>query len=505
MHNLAALLEETRLAPAARVPADLSIEAVTDDSRRCGPGVLFVAIAGGRADGHQFLAQAAAAGAPAALVSSPRAKAPAGLHLIQVENTRQAYARLCQKLAGDPSAGMLAACVTGTNGKTTVTYMLEAILLAAGLKTGVLGTVNYRWGDHVELEPAPQTTPSPAELAEYLRRMRAEGVQALVMETSSHALDQHRVDGIQFRAAGFTNLTQDHLDYHRTMDEYRAAKERLFTEVLPAAGGGVAVLNLDDPAGRHYAERVRQTAPGVQVFSFSFHRPDADLLVDTVHVTRHGQYVRARLRGRPFYLQLRLHGLYNVQNALVAAGMALGLGLDHDAIAQGLAATRGAPGRFELVEAGQPFPVIVDYAHTPDSLQQTLLNACAFRTGRLIAVFGAGGDRDPGKRPQMGRVAARLADHIIVTNDNPRTEEPKAIAEMILDGIKEAAFGTTRWQVILDRASAIREAIRLAMPADVIVIAGKGHENYQDAMGRKTHFDDREQAAAAVAALRRAK
>lgn len=489
--ELTALLDSMGIEAVSGHPAGLEISALTDDSRQCGAGVLFVAIAGTQADGHDFLAQAAQAGAAAALVERVPSGAPSGLALIQVPNTRRALALASQKMAGDPSRRMKLFGVTGTNGKTTVAYLMESIFQAAGLKPGMLGTIEYRWNGGVEV--ASHTTPSPTHLAATMKRMADDGVEAAVMEVSSHALDQHRVDGLHFCAGGFTNLTQDHLDYHKTMQEYGEAKKRFFTEVL-AESSGAAVLNLDDPWGWIYARDSR----AARTLGFSYHDPESDIQLSSVAFCNRGFRMRVDIGGEERAFDSPMHGMFNVQNCLTALSLAWAGGIGLDAIAKGLAAMKGAPGRFEFIDCGQPFSVIVDYAHTPDALLQVLLNARGHARRRLIAVLGCGGDRDKGKRALMGRAAARLAQIAIVTNDNPRTEDPETIADAIEAGIADVSDSAVIVERQLDRRKAIRRAIRLAKPGDAIVIAGKGHEDYQILGTKKTHFDDREEVRVAL-------
>ena len=489
MVQLKTLLAELKIDVQPGCPADPSIAAVTDRSDRCGPETLFVAVRGTRADGHDFLAQAAAAGCRAALVEREKIATPAGMTLLRVGNGRRALALIAQRLAGDPSRHMRVAGVTGTNGKTTVIYLLEAILRAAGLKTGVIGTIQYRWGDTVE--DAPQTTPSPTELADLMARMRADGVEAVAMEVSSHAIDQHRVDGVAFDAAALTNITQDHLDYHVSMEAYQRAKRRLFTEVVPENPGGVSVLNLDDPAGRAFTADL----PVDTLLGYSFHRTGADFRVEQLLVHSRGMVLDLIVRDRRMQIQTPMRGLFNAINCLTAVGLATAMDLPMEAVVAGCANMRGAPGRFEFIESDRPFRVIVDYAHTPDALVQVLLNARAWAKRRLIVVFGCGGDRDPDKRAPMGEAAARVADLAIVTNDNPRGEDPAAIARAIVEGIDRCGVS---YRLELDRRKAIRRAIALARPGDVVLVAGKGHEDYQILGPERIHFDDREEVRGAL-------
>lgn len=490
---LKTLLAEANLRVAPAVPGDLLVGAVSEDSRRCGPGVLFVAIEGTHEDGSVYLADAAARGCPAALVARRDTAAAPLLPCFQVDNPRRALALIAHRLAGDPSQKMTVVGVTGTNGKTTVAYMMEAIFKAAGMEPGVLTTVNMRWKDTIEV--ASQTTPSPTVIADRMARMERDGVRAVAMEVSSHALDQHRCDGIRFAAGALTNFTQDHLDYHHDMEQYKKAKERFFTEVLPVNPDAVAVLNMDDAAGREFA---RSTLCKRKI-GYSLGHGNAPLSVQSLRCrARGGMTIGIDYHDRRIEIETPLTGLFNAVNCVTATGLALAVGIDPEAIRCGLAAMTGAPGRFERVEAGQPFPIIVDYAHTPDSLEQLLLNARGLARRRLIAVFGCGGDRDPLKRPLMGQVAARLAHQLIITNDNPRTEAPENIAKAIADGVKAGTTSEVKWEVLLDRRAAIRRAIALADKGDVVVIAGKGHEDYQILGKTKTHFDDREEAREAV-------
>ncbi|MEN6627280.1 MAG: UDP-N-acetylmuramoyl-L-alanyl-D-glutamate--2,6-diaminopimelate ligase [Candidatus Sumerlaeia bacterium] len=492
---LKALLAEANLRAGSPVPPDLQITSVTEDSRRCGPGVLFVAIEGNAADGNQFLADAAGRGAAAALVGH-RDGVPTPLPCIQVDNPRRALALCAHRLAGDPSRKMTVVGITGTNGKTTVAYMMESIFKAAGMEPGVLTTVNMRWKGKIEV--ANQTTPSPTVIADRMARMQADGVRAVAMEVSSHALDQHRCDGIRFAAGALTNFTQDHLDYHKDMPTYKKAKERFFTEVLAANPEAVAVLNIDDAAGREF----RNSSLSRRKIGYSLSHGTTDLSVRSLRChTRGGMKITASWEGREIEIDTPLTGLFNAINCLTATALSLAVGIDIDAIREGLARMTGAPGRFERVDAGQPFPIIVDYAHTPDSLEQLLLNARGLARRRLIAVFGCGGDRDPLKRPLMGQAAARLAHQIIITNDNPRTEPPESIAKAIADGVKQSIGPDQKWEILLDRRAAIRRAVAMAQKGDVVVLAGKGHEDYQIVGKEKHHFDDREEAKAAVKAI----
>jgi UDP-N-acetylmuramoyl-L-alanyl-D-glutamate--2,6-diaminopimelate ligase len=467
------------------------------------PGDLFVALAGEQADGHDYLEAAAAAGAAAAVVERP---APGlGLPQLQVADTRLALAALAARWYGHPSRDLTLVGVTGTNGKTTVSYLVEAALRRLG-PTGLIGTVETRWG--ATRTASALTTPLSLELNRLLDRMRAEAVAACVMEVSSHALHQHRADGLLFDAAVFTNLTRDHLDYHRDMEAYRAAKLRLFTELLPAAAAagkpGAAVACADDPAG--LAAAAAAQGLGLPVWTYGFAR-EAAVRGLAPELGLAGGRVAARWAGGELELSTPLVGRYNLQNLLGAFATALALGLEPGEAAAALAACPGVPGRLERVAGPAAGPaVFVDYAHTDDALSQVLAALRPLTAGRLVCVFGAGGDRDPGKRPLMGRAVGAAADAAVLTSDNPRTEDPEAIMAMIRPGLEEAGLargsdpaGAGVYVSEPDRARAIALAVGAAGPADVVLIAGKGHEDYQIVGRTRRRFDDREQAAAALA------
>ena len=463
---------------------EVEVRGLRSDSREVAPGDVFVAVRGLRADGHAFVEAAVARGAAAVVVERelpglavPQVIVPSGAVALGV----LAGARL-----GDPAKQLVLVGITGTNGKTTTTYLVESILAAAGHRPGVIGTVSYRWGGATY--DAPYTTPTPQVLHETLADMRDAGCTHVVMEVSSAALAMDRLAGVDFAVAAFSNLTQDHLDVHGSMDAYRDAKRRLFAGHLR---GGVAVVNADDPAGAVMAA----AAPGrvVRVTARGAGGGGGD-----VRVARQDSTVRgitatlATPRGALDVVARPLIGQYNVENLALAAGVAEALGVPHEAIAAGIAALPGVPGRVERVPNDADLDVLVDYAHTPDALRNVLAALRPLTRRRLICVFGCGGDRDPGKRPQMGAVVAELADLAIVTSDNPRTEEPRAIIEQILPAVPSPFF------IDVDRRAAIRAAIAEATPGDVVVIAGKGHEDYQILGTTKHHFDDREEAAAAV-------
>ncbi len=480
-----------RSIPGARlVGDDVEVRAVRSDSRQIDRGDLFVAVRGRRSDGHGFIATAIERGAAAIVVE---AEQDAAVPQIVVGDGARALGYLIAALAGDPAERMTLVGITGTNGKTTTTYLVEAILAAADARPGVIGTVNYRWGGRTV--DAPYTTPTPDVLHDTLGRMVRDGCTHAVMEVSSAALAMDRVAGVGFRVAAFSNLTQDHLDLHGSMADYHAAKRLLFSRHL--ARGGVAVVNVDDPAGASMAA----AAVGATVLRVSSEQDgesrdeqvDAEIRVVACRSTVDGIWARIRTpRGELEVSSRPLLGGYNVANIALAVGIGEALGLAHDVIARGVAALAGVPGRVERVDNDAGLDILVDYAHSPDALDNVLSALRPLTRRRLICVFGCGGDRDPGKRPLMGAVVAALADLPIVTSDNPRTEDPRAILDMILPAVPAPFY------VDVDRRVAISAAIAEAVPGDIVVIAGKGHEDYQILGTTKIHFDDREEAAAAV-------
>jgi UDP-N-acetylmuramoyl-L-alanyl-D-glutamate--2,6-diaminopimelate ligase len=458
---------------------DVPCTAVTHDSRDVIPGAVFVALRGLQLDGAEFIPQAIASGA-SAIVAEKAPAVASRIPFIVVKDARVALALLAAEYFGNPSREMRVVGITGTNGKTTTSYLLSAIFEAAGIKCGLMGTVSYRIGDRA-LE-ATRTTPEAPAVQGFMRQMAAAGCGACVMEVSSHALALHRVDGVSFAAAVFTNLTRDHLDFHKDMERYFTAKRRLF-EMLPA--GAPALINADDPRVSALADastrpityginKPAEVSPGPLSYSLTGLKFDIRAPEGTVHV-------RSKLVGRP-----------NVYNMLAAAGTAAALGVPLEAIEQGLASLPGVPGRFEVVStADDDITVFVDYAHTDDALRNLLETCRPMAARRLITVFGAGGDRDKTKRPLMGMVAARLSDVVIITSDNPRTEDPARIIEEINRGAAaETRQSNAEVLVVLDRREAILTSIARATDGDVVLIAGKGHEKYQEIGGRIFPFDD---------------
>ncbi len=456
-----------------RGDGDVDVSSVVHDSRVVRPGALFCCIPGAHADGHTFAADAVAAGAVACVVER---WVDVRVPQVRVVSARGTLGPLSARFYGMPSRAMQVLGVTGTNGKTTTTYVLEAIARANSRSTGVVGTTGARLGE--EALPLPHTTPEAPELQALLAQMRDARVQLVAMEVSSHALDQHRVDGTWFEAVCFTNLSQDHLDYHGTVDHYFAAKARLFTPGFTRR----AAINLDDERGAELAEKARGS--GLDVLTYGNAR-GADVRAHDVELGATQTSFVVEHDGETFPVRTTLVGAFNVHNVLAAVTTARLAGL---AVPPSIRVC--VPGRMERVDAGQPYGVIVDYAHTPDALRAVLdaTRPLVGDGGRLLVVFGCGGDRDRAKRPLMGAIAATRADHAYLTNDNPRSEDPQAIAGDVLAGVPE---GGAPIVVELDRRAAIRAAVRAARPGDVVVIAGKGHEAGQTANGVTVPFDDR--------------
>src|SRR5581483_3529031 len=463
------------LAP-ARVGGDARPEILdlAYDSRRAGPGSLFFCVPGGRADGHDFASVAAAGGAVALVVERPLELA---LPQLVVPDARAAMAVAADEFFGRPTLDLVLAGVTGTSGKTTTAYLLHAILDAAGLEPGLLGTVESRVGS--DRRPAVRTTAEAIDLQRTFRELLAAGNRSCAMEATSHGSELRRLDRVRFRALVFTNLSQDHLDFHGTMERYFDAKRRLFVEPEPAPP---AAVNVGDEHGRRLAAELRRLGRA-PLLTFGF-ADDADIRPEGLEQTGAG----ARLQADGVELHTRLLGRFNVENVLGAVAAGRLLGLPDRAIAAGVERVDGVPGRFETVDEGQPFAVVVDYAHKPRALENVLRTARALAPdGRVLCVVGCGGDRDRGKRPLMGRIASGLADVAIFTSDNPRSEEPAAIiAEMLAGAVGEV-------DVEPDRRAAIGRALDAAAPGDVVVIAGRGHESMQElAGGVLVPFDDRE-------------
>ena len=460
-----------------------AVEGITADSRHVEPGHCFVAVPGFKQDARRFVPDAARRGA--ALIVTEGEPLDVAVCQVLVPSTREALAILADAYYGRPSRGLTIVGITGTNGKTTTSYLAEALLRAKGLATGVIGTIQYVVGGHAR--PAGQTTPEALELQGMLAEMRDHGAGGVAMEVSSHALALSRADGIEFDVAVFTNLTRDHLDFHGTFDEYRRAKRRLF-ELLARSRkpSRTAVVNADDPAG---AAMVEGLGLGVLTFGLS---SAAQVRAVEHRSTLEGIRMRVETPAGDVAIASPLIGDHNVMNLLGAVGIGLALKLDGRRIADVLAGVAAVPGRFEQVRAGQPYLVVVDYAHTPDALERVLTTARRITSGRLGVVFGCGGDRDRTKRPIMGEIAARLADMVWVTSDNPRSERPEAIIDEIVVGARRAGAAPDACATLPDRRAAIRAALGWARASDTIVIAGKGHETYQIVGADVLPFDDRE-------------
>jgi len=493
--RLSAVIQGTGASGAAG--ADPEIARVTGDSREVAPGSLFFALRGTQADGHDFAAEAARRGAVAVVAERTVACRPALLLL--APSARRAMAIAAANLHGRPADSMRVAGVTGTNGKTTVTYLAEACAIAAGLPAGVLGTVTHRFPGVVRA--AGHTTPESTAVQALLAEMRDAGARIALLEVSSHALAQERVAGIRFAVAAFTNLTRDHLDYHGDMESYFDAKRRLFTEHL--APDGTAVVNARDPHGARLADQI---GPGRRVWRYGTRGDDA-LRARGVRMGLGGIEATLETPAGEIPVRSPLVGPHNLENLLCAAGVALGLGIPAEAVGRGLSTSAGAPGRLERV-AARGVNVFVDYAHTDDALARVLEALRALSPRRLVTVFGCGGDRDRGKRPLMGRAAGTASDLVVVTSDNPRTEDPLAIVREIVPGVEAAGLrrlapeaarrGESGYLVEPDRRAAIALAVECSREGDAVLVAGKGHEETQIVGAERRPFSDREEARRAL-------
>ena len=482
--TLRELLEPAEV-KAARGPLDIEVRGIGYDSRRVRPGDAFFALAGARADGRSYARQAVTAGAVAVVGLDEPIE---GATVVAVAETRLALARAAAAFHGHPARALRVVAVTGTNGKTTTTYLLESIFAAAGWPAGVIGTTGIRLAGG--RRPASLTTPEAPELQALLAEMRDRGVTAVAMEMSSHALAQRRGYGMDADVAVFTNLSHDHLDFHGTLEAYLDAKLMLFDGRNGDHGrkSWTAVINADDPVAGQVAEAARRGGGEVRTYG-SGAKPD--VRIGRIEPRPRGLAVPLGWEGGERTVALPLLGRYNAWNAAAAFGAARALGIDAETAVGGLERVAGVPGRLERVDRGQSFEVVVDYAHTPDALEQALTAAREHAPGALLLVFGCGGDRDRAKRPAMGKVAASRADRVWVTSDNPRGEDPAAIVREIEDGM-----GETPRTVLLDRRDAIAAALAAARPGDLVLIAGKGHETTQTIGERVLPFDDREVAAA---------
>jgi UDP-N-acetylmuramoyl-L-alanyl-D-glutamate--2,6-diaminopimelate ligase len=489
--------------PAARA---IEIRGISYDSRRVEAGDLFFALRGGASDGHDYLGAAFERGAVAAIVERvPTDPALAGRALVSVPDSRRALAPISTQFFGNPSAELTLIGVTGTNGKTSTTYLVESILERAGLSVGVIGTLDIRYAG--QRQPAVNTTPESYEIQRSLRAMRDHGVACAVMEVSSHGLALDRVRGCEFAVAALTNVSQDHLDFHDSMDAYRDAKTRLFDTYLSASGS--AVVNVDDASADAFLRAAERS--GAKLVRVSRQRQSAaDVRLERAQIELDGTDARIALPGGALDLRIPLVGDFNLENSLVACGIAVALGIDPGFIAAGIENCPQVPGRVERVQtARQAEPlVVVDYAHTPDAIEKLLATLRPLAKQRLVSVFGCGGDRDRGKRPLMAEAVARWSDRVVATSDNPRSEDPLLILKDVEAGLKtlrrveaDALDGSdASYAMIPDRRRAIEIAIGIAQPGDMVVIAGKGHEDYQIVGPDRLHFDDREEARRALLA-----
>jgi UDP-N-acetylmuramoyl-L-alanyl-D-glutamate--2,6-diaminopimelate ligase len=469
---------------------DTEIKGIQIDSRQVKPGDLFIALRGFTVDGHRFVTQAVEKGAAAVLVEEP---VPVDVPVVRVPDTRRAMAVVAATFYQHPTRELKLIGITGTNGKTTTSHLIQQILNDAGHPTGLIGTIQMKIGDRTF--PVKNTTPEVVDLQRSFRMMCNERCEYSVIEASSHALDLGRTRGCEFHIAVFTNLTQDHLDYHETMERYREAKGLLFSQLGNRYSdepdqNSYAVLNADDEASSYFG----RITPA-QVVTYGIEHP-ADVRAQNIRITSAGTaFTLSTFRGS-IDIQLKLIGKFNVYNVLAATSVALLEGITLSQIKKSLESISGVSGRFEPVQAGQPYTVLVDYAHTPDSLENVLATIREFADGNVICVVGCGGDRDRGKRPLMAQIAAKYSDLTVITSDNPRTEDPEAIIADMVEGLKEVE--KDRYVTVVDRRQAIFDAVGRAKPKDVVLIAGKGHETYQEINGVRYDFDDREVAREAI-------
>ena len=454
----------------------IEVKSIEYDSRKVTEGDVFVCITGFQTDGHKFAEMAEKQGASALICERMPERIEPGITVIQVKNSREALALMAVKYCDDPSKKMKVIGVTGTNGKTTTTYLMKSVLDHVGKKVGVVGTIENRIGDRVL--HTERTTPESKELQELLNTMAEEQVFHVVMEVSSHSLDLHRVDGIQFEIGIFTNLTQDHLDYHKTMENYKEAKAKLFERAKKS------VINLDDATGGFMKEKARG-----QVLTFAIEN-NADLKARDIVISAEGTDFSLTWEGKEYQVHLSTPGRFSVYNALGAIGACLFLEIPMEEIIAGLEENHGVAGRFQTVRNKKGFQAVVDYAHTPDGLDNIIKTAREFAKGRIITIFGCGGDRDKTKRPIMGEIAGSGSDYCIITSDNPRTEDPLTILSEVEAGVKATKC---LYEKIADRREAIVQGAKMAKAGDVIIIAGKGHENYQVFKDATIHFDDMEE------------
>lgn len=474
--DLREILNDAELKSQGKVKA-LNINKVTDDSRQVSPGDLFVAVKGHSMDASEFIDSAIKRGARA-IVTEKDFEPPKGVVKILVDDTRAAMSVIADNFYGHPSRWLKVVGVTGTNGKTTITYLIEGMIKAAGSDAGVIGTINYRFKERVL--PARNTTPGPLELQRILAEMVKSRIGYAVMEVSSHSLDQGRVERVLFDVAIFTNLTSDHLDYHKTADNYFNAKTKLFDKLKTK---GTAILNIDDKRIASLKESIKR-----RVISYGI-KGKCDVTAKDIKLSMDGTKFIVKAPGMSFEIYTKLIGMHNVSNILASVAAALALKIPKEAIIKGIRSVERVNGRLDAIETVQPFKVFVDFAHTEDALFNVLSLLREVAKSRIITVFGCGGDRDRTKRPLMGRVACEYSDRVIITSDNPRFEEPKSIIDEIESGIKDKF---SNYDIVIDRKDAIAKALSMASKGDIVIIAGKGHESCQIIKERVIPFDDRE-------------
>lgn len=454
----------------------IQIKQVAYDSRKVSQDSIFICIEGFKVDGHQYIDDAVQKGASVLVVQKDLEVLPKGVCVVKVENTRYALAAISSHFYGNPSENLKLIGVTGTNGKTTITYFISTILNYVGEKTGIIGTIENRIGDKVI--PTSRTTPESLELQKLLREMKEEDVSHVIMEVSSHSLDLHRVDHCKFLIGIFTNLTLDHLDYHKTMDNYKKAKAKLFSMCR------YGIINIDDPYGQYMLDEGSCIG-----YTYGIDH-EADFRAEKIHLDEKGTRFELSHKGESIDIELAIPGKFSVYNSLAAITAAYTLGIPLKEIQEGLRQVSGVRGRFETITAPDGYSVIIDYSHAPDGLLNVLKTIQEFAKGKIITVFGCGGDRDKSKRPVMGEIAGEYSDYCIITSDNPRSEEPAAIIQEIEPGVQRTGCTYTK---IIDRRTAIQAALRQAKTQDVILIAGKGHETYQEIGDQILHFDDAEE------------
>lgn len=465
---------------------ELNISGISIDSNKVEKGFLFVALKGERTDGHEYIESAVSNGASAVIVERAPDLVYEGVSVIEVPDSRVSLAGVSANFYSHPTKELSLVGITGTNGKTTVTYLLESIWKQDRLNSAVLGTIDYRYGE--SKMQSLMTTPESLDLMRMFREMRNSGVEIAAMEVSSHALDKKRVLGCHFDAAVFTNLTQDHLDYHGSIENYLNAKKMLFTNVLKGSEKEMkySIINLDDP----YGDDIRKDAAG-EVITYSAQDPGAAVFAESSEITERGIRARVNTPSGALNINSKLYGAHNLSNILAATAAALPLGSSVDRIEKGLSEAGNIPGRLESIENTLGIKVLVDYAHTPDALENVLRAARPLTSGNLILVFGCGGDRDRTKRPKMGLIGKELSDILLVTSDNPRTESPEKIIDDIEKGVLEGGDAQKPYFRVSDRKEAIMRAIEMARENDTVLIAGKGHEDYQILGTKKYPFDDR--------------